>query len=288
MNYGQFIRLTSLLENNGNDLRKELGLREDAAIAMSEKDEDEKDAPKEEASKKEAHKKPDNVKSEDPGELEIEETKLQQFATRWGRMKNTINGVGKKTQQHLTENIVKKYFPKVLDVERQMFQKIKQSGDTDSTQLKDFVLKSYSQIQGQQRKQIEVIENAITKYLKTTTASMEKKINGSKMNDTNKLVLNNYWNLLSTQIFMNLSLYMVSEREKIIDAIFANDKAMAEEVKKRAMAEERKKAAAIQKKAKEEEAKVKDTEKKIEKAAGKEEDKNANAKDTPNVKENYS
>jgi len=200
-----------------------------------------------------------DTESSEPKELE---TKRGEIFTRYGRLKMRLNKVGKATQKQLMDNVLNKYFPQILNVEKEILEKIRASKETDKSKLRQLVNTNYSAIKKQQDNQVNLIETAINKFLENVTQKMNNKIDKSKAWTSNKLILKNYWNLLVTQIAMNSSLYMVKEREKILDAIFADDKEAAEAAKKslqqREIAEKRRQAAEKKKsEVKAEEAKLK-------------------------------
>jgi p-aminobenzoyl-glutamate transporter AbgT len=113
-----------------------------------------------------------------------------------------------------------------------MVEKMQKPNNT--VQLQKVANDNYAAIKSDQNKQINTIITAMDQFIENITQEMYKKINASNVTNENKLKLKNYWLLLTTQISMNALSYIITERGKIIDSIFGNDKKASEPVKKTA------------------------------------------------------
>ena len=191
------------------------------------------------------------------------ETEKGNIVTRWGRIKTSLNKVAQKTQKQVYDSILTKNLPNILLYDKQIAEKIKSTTvkEQDIKNIQKVVIDNYRAIQKQQTKQITAIEDAIVKFLENISTRMNKKIEASKSTEKNKTMLKNYWLLLVTQISLNASAYMVREREKIIDQIFADNKNVAKLMKGVVTSEEKKTVVAKEQKANERKETVKTEEK---------------------------
>lgn len=166
----------------------------------------------------------------DPDKLD---TQKGNILTTSGRLKAKLNGVAQKTQKQLSDQVLKKYLPKILANEKAQVDKIiagtrnvqnpeqkKQAVDTQMAAIRNAVNQQYA-----------IIDQAITKFIQTSTAAVTNKITASSASDKNKMLLSNYWTLLSTQMAMNASMYIVKQRSAFIDTLYGNDQKAAEAAK---------------------------------------------------------
>lgn len=161
------------------------------------------------------------------------ETEKGNIVTRWGRIKTSLNKVAQKTQKQVYDSILTKNLPNILSYDKQIAEKVKSTTvkEQNIKNIQKVVIDNYRAIQKQQTQQITTVENAIVKFLENISVRMNKKIEASKSTDKNKTMLKNYWLLLVTQISLNASAYIVRERVKIIDQIFADNKNVAKLMK---------------------------------------------------------
>lgn len=197
MKYNQFLQLHEILENKGITLDQYLL----------------------------EYKK--NYTEDDTLSLETEKGNI---FTRWGRLKSNLNNVAKKTQEHIIKDVLNRYFPRMMNMEKSLFEKIKLYNSDE--ERKKFIDANYAAIRSELNKQTKIIHNSIDNFLRNITEKMNTKIDNSKANDDNKIMLKNYWNLLTTQINMNASIYMIKQREEVINNIFENDRNLASFISK--------------------------------------------------------
>jgi hypothetical protein len=175
----------------------------------------------------------------EPGtkKLDTEKTSLSgRLFSKWRRTKNKLNKVAQNTQKQLSIKVINKYLPNLLAGEKEIIEKIKTNPPANPKELKKLVIDNYAAIKDQQKKQMDLINATINKFLGNITQQMNTKIDSSKSNDNNKVKLKNYWVLLTTQIAMNASKQIIGERNKLIDSIY-KDKNAAKEVKNQINAE---------------------------------------------------
>jgi len=177
--------------------------------------------------------------SMEPGtkKLDTEKTTVggRLFST-WRRIKNKLNKVAQNTQKQLSEKVINKYLPNLLAGEKEIITKIQANPPATPQELDELVKNNFTAIKDQQKKQMDLINSAINKFLSNITQQMNTKIDASKSNDNNKIKLKNYWVLLTTQIAMNASKQIIGERNKLIDSIY-KDKNAAKEVENQINAE---------------------------------------------------
>ena len=177
--------------------------------------------------------------SMEPGtkKLDTEKTTVggRLFST-WRRIKNKLNKVAQNTQKQLSEKVINKYLPNLLAGEKEIITKIQANPPATPQELDELVKNNFTAIKDQQKKQMDLINSAINKFLSNITQQMNTKIDASKSTDNNKIKLKNYWVLLTTQIAMNASKQIIGERNKLIDSIY-KDKNAAKEVENQINAE---------------------------------------------------
>jgi len=177
--------------------------------------------------------------SMEPGtkKLDTEKTTVggRLFST-WRRIKNKLNKVAQNTQKQLSEKVINKYLPNLLAGEKEIITKIQANPPATPQELDELVKNNFTAIKDQQKKQMDLINSAINKFLGNITQQMNTKIDASKSTDNNKIKLKNYWVLLTTQIAMNASKQIIGERNKLIDSIY-KDKNAAKEVENQINAE---------------------------------------------------
>jgi hypothetical protein len=210
MKYSEFLQLSEILDKKGLNISDIKSSDKDITIKLFEAD---------------------DVQPTQTKDIETEKVG-KAVVTRWGRMKLKLNKVGKDTQKQLQEKVLNKYFPQILNSEKQLAEKVKANKEQDVRKLQKLVVSNHKAIQAQQEKQMQIINKSMEEFLGNISQKMNNKIDASKVSDKNKLRLKNYWLLLTTQISMNASIYMNNQREKIIDEIFAGNKKASEEVKK--------------------------------------------------------
>ena len=219
MNFSEYLQLDEALRASGTSLKKELGLNEAEGDVIP-------------TTSTSTTKTPEPA-STTPTPVSQSTDKLNQSSgnvlTRSGRLKNKLNGVAKKIQQQLSDQVLKKYLPKILETEKAQLAKILEGtkGVTDIAKKKELIDTQTKGIRTALDQQYTMIDNAVNKFLSNSTATVTKKITSSAVNDKNKLLLTNYWTLLSTQLAMNASMYIVKQRSQLIDEVFKMDKESA-------------------------------------------------------------
>lgn len=137
-------------------------------------------------------------------------TQMGNWFTRWGRMKNKLNRSARKIQDQVINKVIQKYLPTILENERktalQVLDLIQQKNQPK--QIVTILNKNLGSIASIQRQQLKIINDAIDKFVDSSSHKMNDKIEASKMNDKNKLNIKNYWLLLTTQIKMNALQHM--------------------------------------------------------------------------------
>jgi len=156
-----------------------------------------------------------------------------QLLTRSGRLKSKLNTIAQKTQKQLSDQVLKKYLPKILANEKAQIDKIIAGTKNvqNVEQKKKAVDTQMAAIRNAVNQQYEIVDQAVTKFILTSTTTVTNKITASKATDKNKMLLSNYWTLLSTQMAMNASMYIVKQRSQFIDTLYGDDQKAAEAAK---------------------------------------------------------
>jgi hypothetical protein len=208
MKYSEFLQLSDVLEEQGSSISEFMFLNDELFEA---------------------------------GETELNTEKTSfvgRRISRWRNIKNKLNKVGKDTQKQLMDKVLSKYFPPMLDKEKQVAEKVKAYKKQDVKELEKLVKTHYDTIKTEQKTQLQNIHKAIKGFLDNVTQRMNTKIESSKMTDKNKARMKNYWLLLLTQISMNASTYMINERGKVIEDIYGGNKETSKNAKNYVNAEE--------------------------------------------------
>jgi len=175
MKYSEFLQLSEVLENNNTSVVKEFGLKE--------------------------YIYPVNEAETD---LDTEKTTVAGRAvSKWRRVKNQLNKQAKKIQAGLTEKIINKNLPTILETERKTTEALKDAQKNGAEAIKNIMRRRISETKDLQTKQLRVIYDTLGKYVEQNGEPLYKKIETSKVKDKNKLTLKNYWLLLLSQIKLN-------------------------------------------------------------------------------------
>ncbi len=208
MKYSEFLQLSEILESQGTTVSKEFKL---------------------------------NEANEDPGE-QIETEKGGLF-TKWGRIKTTLNKNAKKLQDQIIKQVIEKYLPNILKVERNVTETLQQAiqQNKKGEELKKILMDKVNVTSKIQRRQLEAVYNYVDKTLNNADVTFDKKINTAESSktitqildvttaffkggkDTAVLKLKNYWQLLHTQIQMNAYNYITRAIENDAKKILGNN-----------------------------------------------------------------
>jgi len=186
MKYSQFSELNDLLKKNKISLDEWKNNPDMKLLKEAEEGEESKDS-KEGEEKKELDTKKGNI------------------LTKRGRQRSILNKQAKKLQEQINKDIADKFLKPIFDLKAQVYKKMAEMGK--GKQPKDIIaaLKvDLGNIQKTQAKQMKLIEQSAQKAIDIMTQKIEPAIDKSKLNDTNKANMKTYWNLLTTQIMMNL------------------------------------------------------------------------------------
>jgi len=235
MKFNEYLELKAILENKGTSINEVFKLNEAGETTPTV-------TPPATAAPTTTPAAPVASTASAPGNIDKEKGNI---LTTSGRLKMKLNTVAKTTQQKLSDQILKKYLPKILATEKAQVDKIiaGTKGVTNPEQKKALVDQQMKAISAAVNQQYTIIDNAITKFIQTSTLAITQKITTSSASDKNKMLLSNYWTLLSTQIMMNASMYIVAQRSKLINTLYGNDQKSAEAAKALAFAETNKKLA---------------------------------------------
>lgn len=172
--------------------------------------------------------------------LDIEET--GNIFTVWGRLKRSINKVAKQVQEQIQSKVINKYLPNILNTEREIANTIAES--IKQKQSKKDILKNiekkYKTTRQNQEKQLQLIYNAIDKFIDNSSSTINKKIDSAKGgllpskieslfqggNEGMKLKLKNYWTLLEAQLKLNSYNYITSALHNDIKKILSNEESL--------------------------------------------------------------
>jgi len=182
MKYSEFYALNSLLEKNNISLDEWKKNPDTRLLKEAEEGEEE------------------NV--EKKKELD---TKKGNILTRRGRQRMALNKQAKKLQEQINKDIADKFLKPIFDLKAQVYKKMAEMGK--GKQPKDIVaaLKGdLGNIQKTQAKQMKLMEQSAQKSIEIMTQKIEAAVDKSKLSDTSKANMKTYWNLLTTQIMMNL------------------------------------------------------------------------------------
>ena len=198
MKYSEFLQLYDIYEADGKNLNESLGLPVYKHII----NEDDKDIQNTNTS-----------------------SSVLSLVTRWGRMKNTLNKQAKKIQEQVINNVIKKYLPDILKVERETVESLSVAikSNKDDKELTKLLQDKQKITANMQIKKLDIIYKAIDIFLENANSTLNKKIESSKMTDKNKLNLKNYWLLLQTQIKLNTYNYISTATLNDVKKIIGNN-----------------------------------------------------------------
>lgn len=213
MKYSEFLQLNEILQEKGTSLSKELGLN-----PINEADDANTPYGKEEK------------KATAPSDLETEKGG---FFTKWGRIKSSLNKNAEKIQGNAVKQ-VEKYLPNVLKVERSITETLAEAikQNKKGKELEKILAEKIKTTSKLQEKQLGAIYNLVDKLLNNADSTFDKKIGGAEKSktvtalldataaffkggtDDAVLKLKNYWQVLHTQIQMNVYNYISTTIEK--------------------------------------------------------------------------
>jgi len=158
------------------------------------------------------------------GEKKELDTKKGNILTKRGRQRSILNKQAKKLQEQINKDIADKFLKPIFDLKAQVYKKMAEMGKGKQPKEIIAALKvDLGNIQKTQAKQMKLIEQSAQKAIDIMTQKIEPAIDKSKLNDTNKANMKTYWNLLTTQIMMNLLQKIAVKDEGLIGEIIKDE-----------------------------------------------------------------
>lgn len=149
-------------------------------------------------------KEADEVPEEDGKKKELD-TKKGNVLTKRGRQRMALNKHAKKLQEQINKDIADKFLKPIFDLKAQSYKKMAEMGKGKQPKEIIAALKGdLVNLQKTQAKQMATIEQSAQKSIDLMTQKIEATLDKSKLKDNTKGNLKSYWNLLTTQIMMNL------------------------------------------------------------------------------------
>ena len=133
----------------------------------------------------------------------------------------------KKALKIIQTNLIAKHYPKTLDNQRQVMQKIKElkKNGKNNKQIAEYLKNiNVERIKTMQVKQLQQIDKAIDNIIENSSKKISSFINKNNLSDRRKLTVENYWILLDAQLHQIAYNSMISKEKEFMQSIIKGDK----------------------------------------------------------------
>jgi len=145
------------------------------------------------------------------------DTKKGNILTKRGRQRMALNKYAKKLQEQINKDIADKFLKPIFDLKVHVYKKMAELGrGKQPKEIISALQGDLKNIQKTQAKQLSLIEKSAQTSINQMTEKIEATIEKKDLKDNTKANLKTYWNLLTTQIMMNLLQKLAKKDDELI------------------------------------------------------------------------